>query len=52
MALNTEVKKQSVDQCCGFMFVGKKRFLCESPRSHVKLANIVEMSNFVLEWGI
>jgi hypothetical protein len=45
--------KQQYDcQRCGFMLVGKKRFLCESPRSHVKLANIVETSNFVLQWGV
>jgi hypothetical protein len=37
---------------CGSMFVGKKRFLRESPRSHVKHANIVETSNFVLQWGV
>jgi hypothetical protein len=45
--------KQKYDyQHCGFMFVGKKRFLCGIPRSHVKLANIVEASNFVLQWGV
>jgi hypothetical protein len=42
--------KQLYDyQHSGFMFVGKKLFLCESPRSHIKFANIVEMSNFVLQ---
>jgi hypothetical protein len=35
-----DLKKQYNYQCCGFMFVGKKRFLCESPRSHVKHAKI------------
>jgi hypothetical protein len=29
------------------MFVGKKRFLHKSPRSHVKLAKTMETSNFV-----
>jgi hypothetical protein len=38
-------------QRCGFMFVGKKRFLHESPRSYIKLTNIVETSNFVLQWA-
>jgi hypothetical protein len=51
-ALNGEVKKESFDQHCGFMFVGKKRFVCESPRSYIKLTNIVETSNFVLQRGV
>jgi hypothetical protein len=37
---NGDSKQQYVNQHCGFMFVGKKQFLSESPRSHVKLANI------------
>jgi hypothetical protein len=52
-ALNGESKKQFIDQHCGFMFIGKKRFLCESPRNHIKLAkDKVESSKFVLQWGV
>jgi hypothetical protein len=45
-------KQQYGYQHCGFMFVDKKRFLCEIPRSHVKHTNIVEASNFVLQRGV
>jgi hypothetical protein len=34
------LKEQYSYRCCGFMFIGKKRFLCESPRSHVKHSKI------------
>jgi len=55
MAFTTEgPEKEAVEttivSMLWLMFVGKKRFLCESPRSHVKLAkDKVEASNFILQ---
>jgi hypothetical protein len=51
--LTGESKKQSVDQHCGFMFIGKKHFLCEIPRSHIKHEkDKSRASNFVLQQGM